>query len=196
MSRRVRSSLLLAVATACAFVSSAAAGQQATRVLDRTFSCEMGYLGGIYQLKLETDWSAPQGSQTLEPNLTVSTNVEHGALGGIGRASMYANRESCQAARQKAPLATTGLHKAPFGRLPAEHSCDTPRRVLLRIRGEFVKPIVPRVESPFGYPQLLASGAMKRAQLALATLAGKPIAYASISGPRTQLYTSQACRED
>jgi hypothetical protein len=69
--------------------------------------------------------------------------------------------------------------------------------VLLRVRGAFVKPTTLRTASPYGYPQLQALGPTKRAELAVATVGGKPIAYASIAGAKTaRLFTSTNCQED
>ena len=60
-----------------------------------------------------------------------------------------------------------------------------------------MKPTTLRAASPFGYPQLRALGATKRAELAVATLAGKPIAYAFVAGSKTaRLFTSTDCQED
>ena len=79
----------------------------------------------------------------------------------------------------------------------AELDGYAPRRVLLRLRGNFVKPPMLGTASPFGYPQLQALGATKQAELAIATLAGKPIAYATIASARTaRLFTSTDCQED
>ena len=80
-----------------------------------------------------------------------------------------------------------------FGSLTDGQLKDT----LGRLRGDFVKPTTLRTASPFGYPQLRALGATKQAELAVATLAGKPIAYASIAGAKTaRLFTSTDCQED
>ena len=103
------------------------AASGSSRVLDRTFSCATGYLGGIYQVRIATDWSAPQGSQKLEPSASASTNLEHGFLGDIGRVSMDVNRVNCQATSQKVPLTTTGLSGGAFSRLPTEYACETSR---------------------------------------------------------------------
>ncbi len=113
-----------------------------------------------------------------------------GAALAVGAASVG------QATSQKVPLTTTGLGGDPFGRLPTEYACGPSRRVLLRIRGDFVKPTAFRAAPPFGYPMLLAGGATTQTQLAIVTHKGKPIAYASISRSKTPVYTSQACRED
>jgi hypothetical protein len=69
--------------------------------------------------------------------------------------------------------------------------------VLLRLRGEFVKPTTLQTASPFGYPQLQALGPATQTELAVGTLKGKPIAYASIAGPKkARLFVATDCQED
>ena len=99
--------------------------------------------------------------------------------------------------RAPVTLTTKGLRGGAFSHSARGFDCFTSRRVLVRIRGEFVKPATLKTASPFGYPQLQAQGAMKHAELAVATIAGKPIAYASIAGPKSaRLFTSPDCQED
>ena len=167
------------------------------RVVDRTFSCDAGYLGGIYQATMQSYWSVPPQVERRTPSATVVTNLTNGFLGGISSSSIYVNRLHCKATNARAPLTTKSLRGGAFSPLATEFDCSTPRRVLLRIRGDFVKPTTLRAVSPFGYPQLRALGATKQAELAVATLAGKPIAYASIAGAKTaRLFTSTDCQED
>jgi hypothetical protein len=168
----------------------------ASRVIDRTFACETGFLGGIYQARVESHWFVPEGSRRRAAFASVTTNLKDGFVGGISAQSIYANRLYCKAATAKLPLTTKGLRGGAFDPLGAEHWCDTPRRVLFRIRGEFLKPTTLRTASPFGYPQLQARGNTKQTQLAIGTQNGKPIAYMSIAGSKAQLYTSTLCRED
>jgi hypothetical protein len=60
-----------------------------------------------------------------------------------------------------------------------------------------MKPTKLRESSRFGFPQLQALGVTTRAELAVATLTGKPIAYASVAGAKTtRLFTSSDCQED
>lgn len=178
-------------------LSPAYAREEASRIVDRTFACETGYLGGIYQATVQSYWSVPPQVERRTPSATVVTNLTNGFLGGVSSSSIYVNRLHCKATKTTLPLTTKGLRGGTFSPLATEFDCYTPRRVLLRIRGNFVKPTTLRTASPFGYPQLRALGATRRAELAVATLAGKPIAYASIAGAQTaRLFTSTACQED
>jgi hypothetical protein len=189
--------LIVVAGIAGALLAPAYGREGASRLVDRTFVCETGYVGGIYQATMQSYWSIPPQVERRMPSATVVTNLTIGFLGGISTSSMYVNRLHCTATNAKLPLTTKGLRGGAFSPLAAEFDCYTPRRVLLRLRGDFVKPTTLRTASPFGYPQLRALGATKQAELAVATLAGKPIAYASIAGAKTaRLFTSTDCQED
>ena len=76
-------------------------------------------------------------------------------------------------------------------------TCETPRRVLLRVRAMFERPVTPRMSRRFGFPQLTAEGSVREAALVIGTRAGKPIAYAALAGNETaRLFTSIDCQED
>ncbi len=184
------------VGVAATLLSPAYAREEASRLVDRTFACETGYLGGIYQATVESYWFVPPKAERGIPSATVVTNLTNGFLGGISSTSIYVNRLHCKSTSARLPLTTKGLRGGTFSPLATEHDCNTPRRVLLRLRGDFVKPTTLRTASPFGYPQLRALGATKQAELAVATLKGKPIAYASIAGAKARLFTSTDCQED
>jgi hypothetical protein len=195
--RRLALVLGVGALTCSILVAAAAADPRAARVIDRTFSCEAGYLGGVYQATVESYWYVPPHAERRIPSGTVATNLTNGFLGGISLRSMSVNRLHCTPTRARLPLTTKGMRGGPFSPLPTEYDCYTPRRVLLRIRGDFVKPTTLRTVSPFGYPQLQAQGPAKQTALAVGTLAGKLIAYASIAGAKkARLFTSSNCQED
>jgi hypothetical protein len=189
---------LVGVAALCAvLIPAAAADPVASRVVDSTFACETGYLGGVYQATINSYWYVPPQATRRIPGANVGTSLTNGFLGGISTNSIYVNRLYCKVTKAKAPLTTKGLRGGAFSPLPTEFDCFTPRRVLLRIRGDFVKPTTLRTAKPFGYPQLRALGATKRAEVVITTLAGRAIAYASIAGAKTpRLFTSTDCQED
>lgn len=188
---------VLLAGIAAVLLTPAHARDEASRIVDRTFSCETGYVGGVYQATVESYWFAPPQGERRIPSATVTTVLTDGFLGGISPSSMYVNRLHCDPTRARLPLTTKGLRGGAFSQFGTAHDCYTPPRVLVRIRGEFVKPTTLRTVSRFGYPQLEAPGATKQAQLAVGTLAGKPLAYASIAGAKkTRLFTSADCLED
>ena len=188
--------LLSALALAGAILAPASAREDASRVIDRTFSCEVGYLGGVYQAEVQSYWSVPPQVERRTASATIVANLANGFLGGISSSSMYVNRLYCKATSAQVRLTTKGLHGGPFSQFGVEYQCFTSRRVLVRVRGDFVKPTTLRTASPSGFPQLQALGATKRTELAVATIAGKPIAYASIVPKKARLFTSPDCQED
>ena len=154
-------------------------------------------LGGVYQAEVASSWVVPTPSGRRIPSATVSTSVQDGFIGGISPTSLYVNRLRCKGTNAKSRLTTKGLTGGPFSRFGETYDCFTPRRVLVRVRGDFVKPTAFATESPVGFPQLQALGATRRTELAVATLAGRPIAYASIAGARNaRFYVSADCRAD
>ena len=182
---------------AIALLAPAHARESASRIIDRTFMCETGYLGGIYQATVDSYFSVPPHVERRSASATVSTNLTNGFLGGVSSSSLYVNRMYCKATRAKVPLTTKGLRGGAVPTFGREYDCFTPRTVLLRVRGEFLKPTALKMASPSGFPQLQALGATRRAELALSTISGKPIAYAVIAGPKTaRLFTYPDCQED
>jgi len=166
-------------------------------VIDRTFLCETGFLGGLYQLEVQAYYSTRQGSQKREVFAGSSTNLADGSLGGINPKEIYVSRVHCKGIERQASLAKRGLRAASVGQLGREFDCETPRRVLIRIRGVFAKPTALRAVSPFGSPLLRASGEVKDAVMAIATPAGRPIAHVTVaSTQKARLYTSTNCKED
>jgi hypothetical protein len=193
--RRIAAPLVVA-GMAAALLAPAQARDTASRIIDRTFVCEAGYLGGIYQVSFESYWHMPPTGRRT-PSATASTNLASGSIAGISPTSLNVNRLHCKATGAKVPLTTKGLRGGAFSPFNTEYDCFTPRMVLLRVRGEFVKPTTLRTVSPFGYPQLHAQGPATQIQLAVGTLKGKPIAYASIAGPKkARLFTYNDCQED
>lgn len=188
--------LLAALAVAAVILAQANASEDASRVIDRTFTCATGYVGGVYQASVESYWHVPPG-QRRTPSATTSTVLTNGFLGGISSTSLYVNRLHCKVTRSKLPLTTKGLRGGAFSPFNTEFDCFTPRRLLLRIRGEFVRPTTLHTASPFGYPQLQAMGPTTQTELALGTPRGKSIAYASIAGAKkARLFISTDCEED
>ncbi len=195
--RRALVITLALTAVAAVLIPSPAARPDASRIVDRTFNCTAGYLGGVYQVDIDSYWYVDPQTQRRTPSATVSTSLTNGFLGGISSSSLYVNRLHCRATNAKVALTTKGLSGGALDALGAQNQCFTSRRILVRIRGEFRKPTQLRVASPSGYPQFQALGPTTQTELAIATIAGRPIAYAATAGPRkARLFTSTDCRED
>jgi hypothetical protein len=189
--------LLSALAFATVILAPANASEDASRIVDRTFSCATGYVGGIYQASVESYWHAPPQGERRTPSATASTVLTNGFLGGISPTSVYVNRVHCKATKSKLPLTTKGLQGGAFSPFNTEFDCFTPRTLLLRVRGEFVRSTTLHTAAPFGYPQLQAIGPTTQTELSLGTGKGRPIAYASIAGAKkARLFISTDCQED
>ena len=94
--------LVVGVGAVCAaFLPSAGAESTASRIVDRTFACETGYLGGIYQATVQSYWSVPPQVTRRTPSATVVTNLTDGFLGGISSSSIYVTRLHCKATSAK-----------------------------------------------------------------------------------------------
>jgi hypothetical protein len=107
------------------------------------------------------------------------------------------HRRLCTVARSEVRLTTKGLRGGAVPSLGADATCETPRRVLLRVRAVFQRPVTPQTVNHFGFPQYSAMGDVVAATLAVGTLTGKLIAYLSVTGSeKARLFTLRTCEED
>ena len=189
--------LVAIVGVAATLLSPAAARVEASRIVDRTFHCESGFLGGLYQVDVNSHYSAQQGSSELTVYSSVTRNIYESPLGGMSSEGFAIHRDRCVPTKAPLKLSTTGMRGGVVPPLGATSTCETPRRVLLRVRAVFERPVTPRTSRRFGFPQLTAEGSVREAALAIGTRAGKPIAYLSVTGTeRARLFTVRTCEED
>ncbi len=197
--RLMRASIVLVaiVGVAATLLSPAGARVEASRIVDRTFLCESGFVGGLYQLDVHSQYSKPQGSSELIVYSSVTRNIYEAPLGGMSSSGVSIHRERCVPTKGALKLSTTGMRGGAVPPLGTTSTCMTPRRVLLRVRAVFERPVTPQTSRRFGFPQLIAEGSVREAALAIGTRAGKAIAYLSITGTeRARLFTVRACEED
>jgi hypothetical protein len=186
-------------ALACStLVAAAGADPHAARVLDRTYSCVSGYLGGIYQVHLELygkrqDPAVGDGLAFGEVTTTLFPNPR---LAGLGPSWLDINPTHCSVLRTRAPIATLGLRGGRVGALGQIVNCETPKRVIVRIRGAFDRPVALRRMRIFDLTLLHAEAPARLTTVALSTPKGKPIAVASIEAGKASLFTSGNCEED
>jgi hypothetical protein len=212
--RRGRSvALVLAVAVLAA--SSAQAGQDATFVLDRTYSCSIVLHGGIYRLenrahpgaRASGSWAKlayaglragafSGGSGNLlawitagKPTKTTTVDQEFWTFDVRTFGTVGIRGDLCNPTKATVPLTASGLHGGAAAPLGDELKCEVPRRVLVRIRAvlasrarlhgrEFESIHVPVLE----------------AKLAVRTLAGKPLSFATVSqSGKATLFTARGC---
>jgi hypothetical protein len=203
------------LAVAALVAGSARAGQDATFVLDRTYSCAIALHGGIYQLenrahpgaRVGRSWSKlayaglragvfsggtgnllawisagkPAQGTTVDQEFWTFDVKTFGTIGVSGR--------NCNPTTSPVLLSAAGLRGGGAASLGSELKCDVQRRVLVRIRAvlasraslhgrEFESVHVPVVE----------------AKLAVRTVGGKPLAYATVSqSGKAKLFTAKGC---
>lgn len=185
------------VGVAATLLSPASARVEASRIVDRTFLCESGFLGGLYQLDVHSQYAVQQGSSELTVYSSITRNMYESPLGGMSSSGVAIHRERCVPTKVALKLSTKGMRGGVVPPLGSTATCETPRRVLLRVRAVFEEPVTPRTSERFGFPQLVAEGSVKKAALAIGTRSGKAIAYLSVTGTeRAGLFTVRACEED
>jgi hypothetical protein len=193
---RHRRILVVALICATAFLPQANARPAASRVIDRTFACTAGYVGGIYRLDVDAYYATRQGLPKREVFANDATDLSDSFLGGIDTNEVLVNPRHWKMA-DRVTLTSRRLRTSPAGPGGARVVCDTPRTVLVRIRGEFAKPTSLRTATAFGRIRLQASGEVKSAAIAIATTTGKPIASVTVeSTQKARLSTSANCREE
>ena len=194
----MRSGVVLAatVALAALVLAPAQARTDASRILDRTYSCEAGYIGGLYQVQLSTQYQ-PGSSSKLQVFASVTKNMWESPYGHLGSAGLSVNRKLCVPASAAVKLTTKGMRGGRVPPLGADAMCETPRRVLMRVRAVFQQPPQVSTSRQFGFPQLSAFGNVEEAAIALASPVGKPIAYVSVTGTeKARFFTVRTCKED
>jgi hypothetical protein len=166
------------------------------RIIDRTLLCSTAMRGGIRQISIQASAAArpaPGGA-----SFTVLTSwVPDGRLTSGSTAGLLLNPTRCTPTRANVPLAAAKLEGGSPGTSGQEFDCETPRRVLLRVRAEFRVPTPLETSREWGYPELVARGEVTKASLAIRTQAGKPLAFATVSASgKARLLTAPSCIED
>ena len=204
---------------ACAIVAlatgSAQAGEDATFVLDRTYSCSVPLHGGIYRLENRAHPGVRAGASWTK---LAYTGIRAGAFsGGTGNllawisagkptASTTVDQEfwtfdvrtfgtvgvsgrQCNPAKASVPLSSAGLKGGGAAPLGDELECDVPRRVLVRIRA-----VLTSRANLHGREFESVHVPVREAKLAVRTVAGKRLTYATVSeSGRATLFTAKGC---
>jgi hypothetical protein len=177
------------------FLSSATGGPgSGARVIDRTLLCSIAMRGGIRKLEIH----ASAATSTGIPFFGAATNWSPDAnLVSASTESLSLNPTRCMQTTARVPLVMEKLQGGSASSSGREFECETPSRVLVRVRGVFRSSAALETARPFGYPVLSASGEMKEASLAVRTQAGKLLAFASIhESGRARLFAAPSCMED
>ena len=213
--RAVRGLVLLALAIAVLAVGSARAGQEATFVLDRTYSCSIVLHGGIYQLENRAHpGTRSAGSWSKLAYAGLRAGVFSGATGNLlawisaGKptktttvdqefwtfdvrtfGTIGISGRACNPSRAAVLLTAAGLRGGGAAPLGSELKCDAPRRVLVRLRAVLVSRA-----SLHGREFESIHIPVREAKLAVRTPASKPLSFATVSETgKATLFTAKGC---
>jgi hypothetical protein len=177
------------------FVSGATTGPgSGARVIDRTLLCSIAMRGGIRKLEIQASGATSTGI----PSFGAMTNwTPDASLVSASTEILSLNPTRCTQAKARVPLAITRLEGGSADSSGREFECETPSRVLVRVRAVFRSPATLETVRPFGYPVLTASGEMKEAALAIRTQSGKPLGFAAVhESGKARLFAAASCVED
>ena len=106
----------------------------------------------------------------------------------------FAMRARCRPNRAQVPLSRKGLDGGPTGKLDQTYDCETPRRVLVRMRGTFQRPTELRRHGPW----LFTRETVLKGSIAVRTESGRPILLAEVfaSGKANIFISSARCFRD
>jgi hypothetical protein len=198
-----------ALAAVALVVQPVGASTSVSKLVDRTVTCTTGIQGGARVIYLRAQAAFGEG-QKLEwlAQATVSAAGQpvpsrpnyRPTLAGMtagwpapppltsGGVGFHGAR--CVATRSRVALSSRGLVGGPASQLGDEYTCVGPRSMLVRIRAAFRSPVELKLRR--GYYS--ADGRVTRGQIAVATLAGKPLVYAEVAESGTaRLFTSKGC---
>jgi hypothetical protein len=202
---------------------SSSAAPEASRVVDRTFSCTPGYLGGVYSITARARIGVREtGSGWHQPPLaTIGSSLAGVAQFSIQNSlawisagqptpaapvspadpelplrawgTVAVQRGVCRGTSARVPLGTRGLVRATVGPFDETFDCETPRRVLVRVRAILAG--TGALTSFHGY--LRTTVPTRTAEMMVRTLSGRPVAYVRVQEPgKANLFTAPGCVED
>jgi len=220
MVRQLVSLAVSGVAAVALFVQPAAPAQPgASRIIDRTFVCAVKLRAGARIIE-PSAWS---GFRDPERNAQWKW-LPYSDVGGrdlIAYIFMYADAPPpvpeiaassltrwlgvdavpCKPSQARIPLGARGLEGGLASQLQysAEYDCPSPTAVLVRLRAEFRTPVALRIQRLYQGRWFTTStkAPVRQGAFAVATLTGKPLAYATVSeSGKARLFTARSCVPD
>jgi hypothetical protein len=209
----VTRSIAFVVALAFALVAGDAlaldpASKSQSRVIDQTLFCRPAEEGTPNAIRIMSLSANPQ-SQSFPPSLRV---YDRGAGDSIVGAELSTGPEArgsrfgslslrltprCSTSRLRVALSNKGLATVT-ARVLADHTCNVPTAVFIRIRAVFKRPTV--LVTDASSPLLFARGTIETGYLAITTVRGrKPIVLASVmhrTGKARLFLDSRRCYTD
>jgi hypothetical protein len=168
-----------------------------TAVIDRSLSCSTAMRGGLRMVEVSAYVGTEQPPLPRSASFGLSTYwIPDASLASASTGGVQLNPTRCTAATARVPLVSKGLRGGPATSAEERFKCETPRRVLVRIRAVFQVPMKLEPDRTFGYSMLRALGEVKEAQLAVRTQSGRSLAFASLAGGKARLLMAPSCVED
>jgi hypothetical protein len=200
----VRAVVILAAGIAVVAAGSLQAGvaspsaQSASRVIDQTVLCSIAPHGGIRELNLlgksgvrnpRDEFALPVAS-LHNGNLSVPPLAWISASPGSMRASIGYSTDFCRPYSRAVALAPSGLDGARAGLIMERWECAAPRRVVIRFRAEFRRPVSLRRSEG----QRRATGLIRTSSIVARTQTGKALANANVmDSGATRLFHAGSC---
>jgi hypothetical protein len=193
-------------------LSSPEASTGATRVVDRALVCKTGFANGVRSITVtarsafgkggKLEWLAAASVATPGALIPSKKNAYLPTLTGVTAGwpppppltsgGMGFNTKLCGGTRSKVPLSSRGLGGGAASQLGEELKCVTPQKVLVRIRSTFAEPTTPELDRKARWYG--ADSRIEKGQLAVRTLAGKPLVYGEVfDSGKARLFTARGC---
>ena len=199
--------------------STARAELEATRVLDRTFTCAISPRGGLYLVdtrahsgtRLQGKWAklayaglrsgnfgGVSGNMLAwvtsgKPTSTTTVDQDYDSFDVKTFGTAGVRRDGCRVVADPIPLTRAGLQGGTAGALGAAYDCAAPRRVIVRFRA--VLAATGRLKQGDHY--FAVHVPILEAKLIVRTVVGKPIAYAEVDASgKAKLFVGRGCAAD
>ena len=219
--RNVAAGTIVAMLACAALVvgSTARAEPEATRVLDRTFTCAISPRGGVYVVdarahsgtRLQGKWAklpyaglrsgnfgGASGNMLAwvtsgKPAATTTVDQDFESFDVKTFGTIGIRRDACRATAPPIPFTRAGLRGGAAGPLGDAYDCAAPRQVVVRFRA--VLAATGRLKQ--GEDFLSAHAPVLEARLAVRTVTGKPLAYGEVAGSgKVKLFAGRGCTAD
>lgn len=170
------------------------------KVVDRTLLCTIYAHAGLRQIEVLGRSAVPDQGAAFVYARSFLPNRTSGTLVAVSLGGFTHNVTRCKPTRARGALTPKGLAGGRATQSEDEYDCDSPRRVVVRLRVAFEEPVTVRVDwADSGRPQRQAEavGPARSAAFAIRTEAGRQIAYGDVlpSGAG-RLFTGKGCVRD
>lgn len=205
---RLRALALVTFALVVPLSAGARPAAPAATVIDRTLSCaatpdtvrkiRVSAASGFRDTANRRRWKWT-GNFLAESRFLTVAYVNAGDLPESRWRAMGINMGKCRTSAERVPLSGRGLTGGLASQLQGSdaYECVLTNRVLVRVRAVFRAPPIFRVRRAYGEPISETSTPVREAQLAIRTLTGKPLAYATASETgKATLFVAPGCVSD